>query len=280
MVEASKDLACVLVNCDWGKKNVDLSTQYGVRGYPTVIFCDPDGKPLEELGARDAASVAAQMRRVVARVNAGEAAPPGPADPAPPPFGAFSPLALGAAKTAGKPLLVYFFDDSPASLSTHQSLMDPALRPIAPRFLAAKAPYAKDDPVCVRFKVDRAPTILVLDPTLERPEESPLARIAGSRSARELLRDLDPLRLGKSAPGPEPPAGAPAGPRPFLTKEDEALSDDELDRQFIRAQLRVAEEHLNRNRRDKAKEVLNDIVKNFPKHRATLEAKKLLEKLN
>jgi hypothetical protein len=54
----------IFVDCDWGKKNNDISTKYGIRGYPTVIFTDPDGKELERLGNRDATSVAAQIEGV------------------------------------------------------------------------------------------------------------------------------------------------------------------------------------------------------------------------
>jgi thioredoxin-related protein len=54
----------IFVDCDWGKKNKDISTKYGIRGYPTVIFADPEGKELERLGNRDAESVAAQIESV------------------------------------------------------------------------------------------------------------------------------------------------------------------------------------------------------------------------
>jgi thioredoxin-related protein len=51
----------VFVDCDWGKKNNDVSTKYGVRGYPTVVFTDPDGKEVSRLMQRDAASVIAMI---------------------------------------------------------------------------------------------------------------------------------------------------------------------------------------------------------------------------
>jgi thioredoxin-related protein len=54
----------IFVDCDWGKKNKETSDKYAVRGYPTVIFTDPDGKELEKLGRRDADSVLAQINKV------------------------------------------------------------------------------------------------------------------------------------------------------------------------------------------------------------------------
>ena len=54
----------IFVDCDWGKKNNDISTRYKVRGYPTVVFTDPDGNEVARLGRRDAESVAAQILEV------------------------------------------------------------------------------------------------------------------------------------------------------------------------------------------------------------------------
>jgi thioredoxin-related protein len=55
------------VDCDWGRKNRDVSDKYGVRGYPTVLFTDPEGKVVERLGSRDASSVLAQIEGVAGR---------------------------------------------------------------------------------------------------------------------------------------------------------------------------------------------------------------------
>lgn len=272
MVEASSGLDCVLVDCEGGQKNQELTSAYGVRGTPVAIFCDPEGKPIERLGAQDPASVAAQMRRVIARVN-GQEPPPASSTP---PFKDYSPEALRASQAAAKPLLLYFYDQSEASKAAHQALMDPVLKPHWNRLLVAKAPFLKGDPLCVRLKVERAPTIIVLDGSLENPEETPLIRIEGGRSARDLLRELEFGRDGRVAPG----GAAPAEPRRLITKEDEALSDDELDRQFIEAQTMIAREWLRQGRKDKAVEVLNDLLKNYSKHKGSLEVRKLLDSIS
>ena len=59
VVEASKDLVCVLLNED-----KDQMKKYKVKGYPTVLFVDPDKEEaVDELGQRDAKSVAEQMKK-------------------------------------------------------------------------------------------------------------------------------------------------------------------------------------------------------------------------
>jgi len=58
-----------------------------------------------------------------------------------------------------------------------------------------------------------------------------------------------------------------------------ALSDNELERSFIRAKLSAAQAHLDAGRKDKARKILEDIVQEYPHHKETLTAKSLLEKL-
>ena len=48
----------IFVDCDWGKKNKDLSERYKVPGYPTTVITDPDGTEMDRfIGARDATTV-------------------------------------------------------------------------------------------------------------------------------------------------------------------------------------------------------------------------------
>jgi len=58
-----------------------------------------------------------------------------------------------------------------------------------------------------------------------------------------------------------------------------ALSDDELERSFIKAKLGAAQAHLDAGRKDQARKILQDIVREYPNHKETLNAKALLEKL-
>ena len=59
----------------------------------------------------------------------------------------------------------------------------------------------------------------------------------------------------------------------------EELSDDALDRTFIQARTHVAKGLVQQNKPNDAIGVLEDVVKTYPKHVATAEAVKLLEKL-
>ena len=59
---AVKSVVPILVDCNWGKKNNDLSSKYKVRGYPTILFVDKDGKLLEA-GSRNPERLAAQFAK-------------------------------------------------------------------------------------------------------------------------------------------------------------------------------------------------------------------------
>jgi hypothetical protein len=242
-----------------------------VRGYPTVVFCDPPVKTGEALRSNDAEAVAAQMRQFAEKFagGAGEVVPV-------PDFPDFSERSFEEARKNAKPLAVYFWDESPGSTSVNLALSDAAVRRLLPNFLFTKSRLRRGSAESAKYDVTRAPTILVLDPAREKPEEKPLARITGSRNAREIGRDLEAALLpGASAAGSSGTSTPSPAPAPLPKAEE--LSDDEVDRQFIQAQLFVAREWLGKGNKTKAVAILEDILKSYPKHAASVEARKLLE---
>ena len=87
------------------------------------------------------------------------------------------------------------------------------------------------------------------------------------------------LAAAKAAGGVRPTAGAPAAPEKPRGLADDAsqFTDDEVEKLFIDAQLKIARSHLDRGDKAKARETLQGILKDYPKARAAQEAKKLLE---
>jgi len=271
VIDASRDIACIFVDCNWGKKNREISTRFGVTGYPTVVLCDPQGNPLGRLEAREPDEVAQALASLAQRTGAKATAG--------------TPIVVGsgyevgrvAAKRTGRPLLLYFPDQSPASISINDSLMDRSLVELLPRFSTAKEDFVKGSATCLKFNVSRAPTILVLDCTLANPEEKPLARIEGSRTPRELKRELE-AALPARDPAANPAAGG--GDLPPVRREtppEEKLSDDVIERKFIWARVAVAQDTLKRGNKEKAIEILEDVLKSYPKHKDTEDVRKVLE---
>jgi hypothetical protein len=71
------------------------------------------------------------------------------------------------------------------------------------------------------------------------------------------------------------PAGTPTAP---AAREPE-LSDDEVEAGFIKAKIKVARTHLDAGRKDKAREILERVLKDFPKHVLVKDARALLESI-
>lgn len=265
MVEAAERLVCVFIECDWGKQNADVADHFKVKGYPTVIFCEPDLKIIGTLNARDPASVAKQMLEVAGKFNSKPEAAPKPLE-----LKAYSiPDALAAAAQTKRRALLFFRDESPGSLSVIAALADPAMQEVLTRYVLGTEPFTKGAGLSATWEVTRAPTLLVVDP-VQKGNAKVLARIEGSRSAREILRELEPLAVRE-------PTGTPIPSRPEPKAPEEKLSDDQVERLFIQARVTVAQDLMKKGKKDKAIEIYEDLVKTYPKHVDIAAVKKLLE---
>jgi hypothetical protein len=268
VVDASVKVACIFVDCAWGKKNQELTRRFGVTGYPTVVFCTPDGTPLGKMTSRDAEGVANDLKQLGEQY--GGKAPDGIRIV----LAADYEAARQDARKKSRPVLLYFADISPASISVNDALLDRGINETLRYFSCAKADFVKGSADCLKFGVTRAPTILLLDARLEKPEEKPLGRIEGSRTVRELKRELEAVLPGRepgSVPGAAdlPPVARPAA--------GEKLSDDIIERKFIWARVAVAQDMVKRDQKGKAIDVLEDILKSYPKHKDSEDVRKILE---
>lgn len=271
VLDASVNVACIYVDCAWGKKNADLMTRFKVNGYPSLVFCDPEGNQLGYLNDRDAPTIAEKIR-LLGNTYGGK----GPEAVRVVIGHDYEKVRIEARKKL-KPVLLYFADFSPASLSVNDALLDRSLEATLDRFMCAKAEFAKESRECVKFGVTRAPTILLLDPLLDKPESRPIARIEGSRTARELQRDLlAALPAADKSGAPVLDADSPSLVRPAA---EEKLSDDIIERKFIWARVAVAQDLVKRGQKDKAVDVLEDILRSYPKHRDTEDVRKVLEEV-
>lgn len=269
VVEAASGLVCIFVDCDWGKKNEELANEFRVTGYPTVAFCDPSGKDIGRLQGREIPDVLREIREIVRKYPAGPAPAGAPSTPA---FQEYSPTLLRNA--APKPVLLFFYDLSQASDTINRSLSDPGLRDLRNRFVLAQTEYKKGSELSTRCDVLRAPTLLLLDPAREKAESQPLGRISGSRSPRELQRDLEELLGGAAST-----EARPNGPSPDAPRREEPLSDDDVDRKFIQARISIALDASKRGKKAKAIEILEDVLQSYPKHVLTRDVKDLLDSL-
>ncbi|MBI2898746.1 MAG: hypothetical protein HYY17_01030 [Planctomycetes bacterium] len=160
-MKAAEKLMCVLVDCDWGKKNRDLMDQYRVKSYPTVVFADADGKQVEKMKERDAETVRAQIERVAARHTRAATV-----------IDSWD-KAQAVGKKEKRPVLYFFSVSNDASKRLETALGDRIVRKARAKFVLVRSEIKKESPDAVRFRVENSATavVLVLDPREEKPEE-------------------------------------------------------------------------------------------------------------
>lgn len=181
MKVASENVVCVFVDCDWGNKNTDLSKKYDVGGYPTVIFTDPDGNKLEEMGDDRAEGFAKQIESVGSKyrgkVNWQESWE----------------KAAEVAKEEKKPVILVFVTEKDESKKLEEALADNLLKDLREKFVLVKSPIKKDSEEAKKFGVATSaqPVLFVVDATAEKPEEKPLKKVTGKKAAKDLKKDLE-----------------------------------------------------------------------------------------
>lgn len=180
---ASGKLNLILVDCDWGKKHSDVSGKYGVRGYPTVIFVDSDGKEVAKLGGREADAVAKQFEDVAAQYSKAAA------------FVESWDDASAQAKEAGKTVVLFFSNGKADAEALEAAIGDDLLKDLQEKFVWCKVKLDSKSDLCKKFKVSGSSqsVLMVVDPSVEKPEDKPLKKWSGKKSAKELKKDLEAI---------------------------------------------------------------------------------------
>jgi hypothetical protein len=165
----------VFVDCDWGNKNKDLSTKFKVDGYPTVIFCDPEGVQVGELGARDSTSVASQIDGVAKKYGSTR-------------FETFE-KAAAKAKEDKKPVLYLFLKPNVAS-SLAAAVADPSLKDLVEKFVVAQSDLVKGNADAKALSITD-PALWVLDSEGEIAKAKVLLKLSGKKEVKEVKRQLE-----------------------------------------------------------------------------------------
>ena len=61
VVTASKDVVCVFIDLEWGRKHVDLAERYDIKAFPTVIYADSDGEEIGRMQTFDESVIAREI---------------------------------------------------------------------------------------------------------------------------------------------------------------------------------------------------------------------------
>lgn len=199
MVQAARGLVPVMADCTQGNHpHKELMQRFGVRGFPTVLFLDPAGNKVEELGSRDPAGVRGQIERVVQQHARPTVSDSSIAD------------GLALAREQKKLLAVAFMDpQSQESAALLELVMSPQMEAIRGRFHWIRRPFAgeRNRPTdeAKEHGARKAPTLVLLDPWAEGDAQE-LKKVTAFRS---LKRDLEKVLEDAQKRGHPPAADAP-----------------------------------------------------------------------
>lgn len=181
MVSATQKVIPIMVDCSEKGSQEQLREKYKVQGYPTVVYVDPEGKAIKEMGSRDAPQVAKEVDVMAAKF------------PGRPSMWQNSVKgAIAAAKKLKKPVPVtVYIADEKADLVKLVAKLTKDLGAKAKKALFVLEVGTK--PVLEARGVESAPVALVLDPTADDPGKEPLAKVAMPADAKpdELNKAID-----------------------------------------------------------------------------------------
>ena len=157
----------------------EVFVKFNVRGIPTVIFLDPDGKEVERLKDRSPEGVAAKFKEIVEKYGRN------------PKFQKEYAPALAKAKEDGKPLAIFFYDDKAGSQAYAKTLDDESLKEFYEKMVFVKVEVKKGSAEAKQYNVTAPPIIYVVDPAAEKPEKKPYKKIYGQKTAKDFKKDFE-----------------------------------------------------------------------------------------
>jgi hypothetical protein len=179
VVEASKDLVLILVDCTNRGATRKLVEMYGVTGLPSMVFADPDGKVVAKADDRSPDALIERFREIYEKhaktipwVDSPEAG-------------------IEAAAKAEKPLLVFFTDGEEASKVTEGSFFHGSVWEHLRGFVMVRHVIERECETCKRFRVTRGPRVYILNPLLEDPVKRPLKKITRRADADDLKKAIE-----------------------------------------------------------------------------------------
>lgn len=164
VVAAAQRVVPILVDCSAKGQNEELQQKYGVQGYPTAIYVDPEGKQIREMGSRDAGAIVSEIEGMAKKY------------PGRPSIwqGSFK-AAVALGKQAKRPVAVYVADPKDDLLKLNAKLMKD-LGDRKTKFLWVLE--IGHEAALKTYGVEAAPAVIVVDPKAEDPLKEPLGRLA------------------------------------------------------------------------------------------------------
>lgn len=182
-MKASKGLALIYVDCTVQGAHKATSEKFGVRGYPTVVFLDGEGKDVGRLQTHSPAGVAQQFGDLVKNHSKR------------PDWAESLDAGIARAKEASKPVLVFVADPregvSQVSNVVESFFLHDESKDAATPFVLVRIEYEKGDELCKKLGAKKGPALYVLDPAAEDPADKPVVKVGTVKSPKSFKKELE-----------------------------------------------------------------------------------------
>lgn len=163
-------------------KDPTTSGRFKVTGIPDVRFLDSDGKEIKEYnGDRTADSFVKEIEEIASKHTKGL------------PFQSSLDDAIKLGKDEKKPVVLFFGDGKDNSRAMEKTLLDAVNKDIIPKFVWVRVEYKKNSDDVKKYKISKVPTLVVIDPNAEKPEEAPLGKLEGKKMPKETRKALEKI---------------------------------------------------------------------------------------
>lgn len=181
VVTAAGKLIPVLLECPDEKANAEIRKHHAVTGFPTLLILDPDGKSLGEVGAREAAAIAAELDKASKRF-------PGRAVL----WHSSIDEGVARAKEEKKPVAIYFHEDKD-DLADAQDRLGKLAGSRVDKFVWVEIPATNDaqDASKTTYEYVSLPAIAFLDPRFDKPKRMGVFDLSAKAKSKDVQDKLD-----------------------------------------------------------------------------------------
>ncbi|HTF56262.1 MAG TPA: hypothetical protein VK661_03265 [Planctomycetota bacterium] len=183
VVTVAGKLIPVLLECPDEKANAEIRKLHAVTGFPTLLILDPDGKPLGEVTAREAAAIAAELDKASKRF-------PG----RPVLWHSSVDEGVARAKEEKKPVAVYFHDDK-EDLADAQDRLSKLAGSRVDKFVWVEIPSTNEDTDANKttYQYISLPAVAFLDPRPDKPKRFGIYEITSKAKAKDVQDKLESM---------------------------------------------------------------------------------------
>ncbi len=164
-----------------GGKLQKQAQKFKITGIPAMVFLDPEGNEIGRMKDRSSAGLIAQIDEAIAKHGRA------------PKFAESREKAIEDAKSADKPVAIYFAEESPKSEMAEKLFGELPLKDMYEPFVWVKEKLSVKSDEAKKIGLSTLPALWVIDPRADDPYAKPLKKIGLPKAGAGLKGELAPI---------------------------------------------------------------------------------------